>query len=234
MRGNITDLQTSSRETTRLVEQQSTDLGNRFEHLTNRVSKLRTNAKTAIVSFRVLGAQSLDVIRGLSQQTKNILEQIVRQNPEIHTMIREMHSKMMHTPVYDPADTFSFDDALGRTRNLPYEFFRHTHIFKSFLRVEFRGSTGELKVRYDRVLVCDAVTEKVMDHNQNRGSVVFSGSRLVMSVSVGRSESRKDKFWNHRYDDGSWSMTAVPGVLIARTNGARINGVGEAFCQMVY
>ncbi|KAH7066890.1 hypothetical protein BKA63DRAFT_130333 [Paraphoma chrysanthemicola] len=102
------------------------------------VSETTTTTASAVMSFRDLGIQLLHRIRDLPQQVREALEQVVRTNLEMYAMLREIQTSLARSPRYDVADTFQFEDVYGKSRYLPYEFFRHLPVLEAFLRAEYR------------------------------------------------------------------------------------------------
>lgn len=46
----------------------------------------------------------------------------------MYEMLRTIHSSILRSPAYQPEDSFRFEDALGRSHSLPYEYFRHIEV----------------------------------------------------------------------------------------------------------
>jgi hypothetical protein len=114
-----------------------------------------TATSTAVMSFRDLGTQLIQLIRGLPEQVRVTLEQVVRSNLEMYDMLRTMQTMFSQSPRYDPADTFRFEDVLGRSQQLPYQYFNRIEVFKAFLKTEFEGLPGQSQVLQTRYKIAD-------------------------------------------------------------------------------
>ncbi|KAH7071624.1 hypothetical protein FB567DRAFT_538512 [Paraphoma chrysanthemicola] len=101
------------------------------------VSQAATATASAVMSFRDLGIQLLQLIRDLPQQVREALEKVVRTNLEMYAILREIQTSLARSPRYDLADTLQFEDFYGKNRYLPYEFFCHSPVFEAFLRAEY-------------------------------------------------------------------------------------------------
>jgi hypothetical protein len=65
-------------------------------------------------------------------QIRDTMEQIVRSNVQMYTMLRAIHSSILRLPAHQLADAIQFEDVLGRTKSLPYEYFRHVEARVSY------------------------------------------------------------------------------------------------------
>jgi hypothetical protein len=63
------------------------------------------------------------------------MEQIMRSNVQIYTMLRAIHESIPRSPAHQWADSIHFEDVLGRTKFLPYEYFRHVEARISYSKV---------------------------------------------------------------------------------------------------
>lgn len=164
--------------------------GNMKKALDNSNSELRTvsdattAATTAIMSFRDLGAQLLQSIRALPQQVRVSLEQVVRSNLEMYTMLRDIQTSLLRSPGNSSANTFLFEDVLGRQKSLPYEYFRHINVFNAFLGTEFRGLPGERYVLEKQYAILDVRRGEKAIGEDEWALNVFPGAILAMSALV--------------------------------------------------
>lgn len=139
---------------------------------------------TQLVSFTDLGTQLMYTLRHLPRQVREILKPVVQRNLQMYSMLRVIHTSIVRSPALNPADAFRFEDALGRSRTLPYEYFRHKEVFDSFLRTEFHGHPGEEKVRTGNYLIWDARSgQEPVDKTAWVGRVL-PGSQLCMSIFI--------------------------------------------------
>jgi hypothetical protein len=143
-----------------------------------------TATSTAVMSFRDLGTQLIQLIRGLPEQVRVTLEQVVRSNLEMYDMLRTMQTMFSQSPRYDPADTFRFEDVLGRSQQLPYQYFNRIEVFKAFLKTEFEGLPGQSQVLQTRYKIADLRSLETTISEQDWKSTVFPGANLVMFILV--------------------------------------------------
>jgi hypothetical protein len=148
------------------------------------VSDAATATNTMVMSFRDLGVQLLQLVSTLPQQVRESLDQVVRSNQEIYTLVRDVHSSLLRSPVHDPLDTFRFVDVLGRSKTLPYQYFRHESVFRAFLEIEFRGLPGEKQVLDMQYLIMDVKRRHKPVPFDKWEQGVFPGAVLAMSVWV--------------------------------------------------
>ncbi|KAI9778738.1 MAG: hypothetical protein M1835_004848 [Candelina submexicana] len=86
------------------------------------------------------------------------------------------------------SDSIVFEDVLGRSRSMPYGFFREYfldwQVFQAFLASQFRGFPGYEKVlRGQFHLLLDKRNTVIIDKNRWATSVL-PGMRIVMSVVI--------------------------------------------------
>ncbi|KAF2687885.1 hypothetical protein K458DRAFT_485063 [Lentithecium fluviatile CBS 122367] len=77
------------------------------------------------LSVPIYTASTYCRFHSLPSQVREALKQVIRSNVQMYTMLRAIHSRVVSSPTYQPADTIRFEDVLGRTKSLPYEYFRH-------------------------------------------------------------------------------------------------------------
>jgi hypothetical protein len=148
------------------------------------VSDTVTATNAAVMSFRGLGTQLLQLMAALPQQVRDTLEPIVKTNLEMYAMLRSIQNSLLRSPTFNPADTFQFEDVLGRSKNLPYEYFRHIDVFRAFLQTEFRGFPGEQQVFDKQYSIMDTRGQQTQVNEEDWAVTVFPGATLVMSVLV--------------------------------------------------
>jgi len=148
------------------------------------VSESTAAMNATVMGFRDLGTQLLQLVSALPRQVRETLEQVVKSNLEMYAMLRNIQTSLSRSPGYSSADTFRFEDVLGRSRTLPYEYFRHIDVFRAFLRTEFRGLPGEQQVLTKQYTIMDTRNDDVSIEDDAWGVVVFPGATLVMTVLV--------------------------------------------------
>jgi hypothetical protein len=46
----------------------------------------------------------------------------------MYILLKVVHSSILRVPAFQPEDSIQFEDVLGRTNSLPYEYFRHIEV----------------------------------------------------------------------------------------------------------
>ncbi|OAP61585.1 hypothetical protein AYL99_03788 [Fonsecaea erecta] len=87
----------------------------------------------------------IDFLGSFQRETKNALQRIIQTNMQIYALLLASLSSPSTGPSM-PSDFIVFEDALGRTISLPYQWFRHWETFEGLLRAKFKGVPGETKV----------------------------------------------------------------------------------------
>ena len=128
----------------------------------------------------IAGASVLGCLVPFSEKVLRYLRENMKANIEIYALLLRVQSSMPKQ--LDNGDQFHFEDVLGRTKTLPYEYFRHWEVFESMLRCEFKGFPGEAKVLQGQYLLLDSTLEKNEIDRDAWRQRVFPGSRVKMSV----------------------------------------------------
>ena len=126
------------------------------------------------------GASVLGCLIPFSEKVLRYLRENMKANIEIYALLLRIQSSMPKQ--LNNGDQFHFEDVLGRTKNLPYEYFRHWEVFESMLRCEFRGFPGEAKVLQGQYLLLGSTLEKDQIDKDAWRQRVFPGSRVKMSI----------------------------------------------------
>lgn len=149
-------------------------LGQKIDYVKVSLRGVNDTMSSQLLSFRDLGAQLTDILHRWPRQVRETLKQAIQSNLQMYAILRVIHTNTLRSPQHDPADAFRFEDALGRTHNLPYQYFRH--------KTEFKGVPGERRVEQGQYLILDNSSgqEPVGEHEWT--FKVFTGSRLAMSI----------------------------------------------------
>ena len=70
----------------------------------------------------------------------------MRANIEICSLLLSIQNSISRILPVAVEDSIHFTHVLGRTADLPYQYFRHWEVFESRLRCEFKGMPGENKI----------------------------------------------------------------------------------------
>ena len=128
----------------------------------------------------VAGASVLGCLIPFSEKVLRYLRENMKANLEIYALLLKIQSSMPKQLVH--GDQFHFEDVLGRTKALPYEYFRHWDVFESMLRCEFKGVPGEAKVLQGQYLLINSTSEKDQIDRDVWQQRVFPGTKVKMSV----------------------------------------------------
>ena len=126
------------------------------------------------------GASVLGCLIPFSEKVLRYLRGNMKANIEIYALLLRIQSSMPKQ--LNNGDQIHFEDVLGRTKTLPYEYFRHWEVFESMLRCEFRGFPGEAKVLQGQYLLMNSTLTKDKIDRDAWQQRVFPGTRVKMSV----------------------------------------------------
>ena len=128
----------------------------------------------------VAGASVLGCLIPFSEKVLQYLRENMKANMEIYALLLRIQSSMPKQ--LNNGDQIHFEDVLGRTKTLPYEYFRHWEVFESMLRCEFRGFPGEAKVLQGQYLLMNSTLANDQIDRDAWQQRVFPGTRVKMSV----------------------------------------------------
>ena len=101
---------------------------------------------------------------------------------QCYRFLIQIQETICRGPAAALTNTFDFEDALGRSMRLDYQYFRHWEVFAALLKCEFRGLPGERHVLDDHFLVMDnRSTNRIIDRNI-WDRAIFPRSRIKMSI----------------------------------------------------
>jgi hypothetical protein len=72
-----------------------------------------------------VGKQILDFLGSFSSEFRDMLRKITQTDIRIYQLLLKVQQDIAATPTNLLNSNISFEDALGRRRELPYEYFRH-------------------------------------------------------------------------------------------------------------
>ncbi|KAF2650852.1 hypothetical protein K491DRAFT_696944 [Lophiostoma macrostomum CBS 122681] len=157
------------------------------------ISQKMVNTEATVITLRSSGTQLARLVHDLPAQIREMLEQVVRTNLDMYHMLRAIQDNIVRDPTAQPSDCFLFEDVLGRTRSLPYEYFRYPEVFQSFLKTQFQGLPGERSVLKGQYLIHDAKSNHEPVWDEEWVCAVFPGSILKMSTVIAGVKGLKDE-----------------------------------------
>ena len=108
--------------------------------------------------IRAIGENLLANLIPFSEKVVDYLRRKISLNMEIGALLLKIQASISNRILFPILDALHFEDVLGRTKDLPYTYFRHWDVFESMLRCKFKGLPGELKVlQGDYILVNSTV-----------------------------------------------------------------------------
>ena len=120
---------------------------------------------------------------------------------------QNLQPHLTRSPLFQQTDSIQIEDALGRVKHLPYEFFRHwpvrplptqwsnpTSMYSAYtlkmlvtyLQMEFRGLLGEHLVNDGQYYIMDARSSGRSITASEWERYVFPGAHVIMSMIVNR------------------------------------------------
>jgi hypothetical protein len=128
--------------------------------------------------------QLLRVFGGFSLAALKLLRSILRTDLEIYALLRQMQMRLPPTPTRAVNNSFVFTDALGRTQELEYQWFKHWEVFESMLKCEFKRLPGEQRVLLGQYHILDAKRKSTVISPDKWEQSVFPGSEISMSMFI--------------------------------------------------
>lgn len=126
----------------------------------------------------------LRLFGGFTETVLKLLHRILKTDVEIYALLRQIQNSIMRTPGLMVEDCLKFTDALGRTQQLAYQWFRHWDVFQSMLKCEFRGLPGEDRVLKGQYLLLKGRQQQAIIDREQWENSVFPGSDVGMSMIV--------------------------------------------------
>ena len=146
-------------------------------------------SQTRIISSRVgsvedLLRQLIGLFGGFTTTVLKILQQSLKTDLQIYALLREVQFTILRQPLTAREDNMFFTDALGRTRTLQYEFFKHWEVFESMLKCEFKQKPGEQRVIQGQYHLLKGSTKDLIIDRLKWERAVFPGSNISMSMVI--------------------------------------------------
>lgn len=128
--------------------------------------------------------QLLRAFGGFSITALRLLCRIIKTDLEIYTLLQQIQASIPAKPNLGIQDSFCFTDALGRTRVLQYEWFKHWEVFESMLKCNFKDCPGEGKILLGQYHVMNAKRRGSIIDRFRWEQSVFPGSEVNMSMII--------------------------------------------------
>ncbi|KAH8742784.1 hypothetical protein BGZ57DRAFT_382080 [Hyaloscypha finlandica] len=142
-----------------------------------------TNCSSIVCPKQVVD-RILEVVTALSVELRGLLKRILNTNLQVYTFLQNLQPNIARSPLLQQSDSIQFEDVLGRTKHLPYQFFRYWPMLVTYLQMEFRDLPGERLVNEGQYYIMDARSNgrSITDTEWER--YVFPGAHVMMSMIV--------------------------------------------------
>ena len=98
-----------------------------MENMTQCLSGLSigfASAHTSLVTLQTLSSQIVGFLRSFPMELRTLLDTVIRTNMRMYVMLLSIHERISASPTLLLQSNIRFEDALGVTQELPYEWFR--------------------------------------------------------------------------------------------------------------
>ena len=151
--------------------------------------------QSILAQLQILTATGGSLLRSLtpfSEKVLGYLKQNMRATMDIYALLLRIQASIPQGMPISQQDSIHFEDVLGRTKDLPYEYFHHWPIFESRLHCEFRGLPGEQKVLQGSYVLLNSTVADMQISKEAWERTVFPGTKVKMSVIM--EDLRRYKF----------------------------------------
>ncbi|KAL3421762.1 hypothetical protein PVAG01_05918 [Phlyctema vagabunda] len=160
-------------------------LNKSMEDVLGGLERLSTSARsveTTVLNLRDTGQQILQFIGDFPREIRDLLQKIIRTNLQLYYLILRSQNNIAKVPTMLLESNILFEDALGRTQTLPYEWFRHWDTFEGLLKTEFKGIPGESNVLGGSYHLLDTKNRGQIIRKEDWSHRVTPGSTVLMSM----------------------------------------------------
>lgn len=92
------------------------------------LSDSAVSLRTSMADVSSIGKQALSFLRTFPAGVRGLLQKILRSNLQIYWLLLSMQNNVAGSPTLLLESNIQFEDALGRVRQLPFEWFRHWEV----------------------------------------------------------------------------------------------------------
>ena len=100
------------------------DTRRNLEEEQNRLSSRVASIDSSLLSLRNLSSQILYFIATFPMEIRDKLIRIIHQNNRVYSILLQIQGGITVSSTWKSESNIKFEDFLGRTRDLPYEYFR--------------------------------------------------------------------------------------------------------------
>lgn len=118
------DMTSELRDEVRALSDNTTRASSRLDGLSSATSLLQSS----VMSLRGLGEQVTRFISTFPTEIRDLLQKILRTNLQIYWLLLRSQNTVSASPSLLCQSNIQFEDALGRVKALPFEWFRHWEV----------------------------------------------------------------------------------------------------------
>lgn len=89
------------------------------------ISSSTKSLQTSVLSLRDIGQQVINFLETFPKEIRELLHKILQMNFQIYSLLLHSQSNIGTSPTLLLESNIRFEDALGRVRELPYQWFRY-------------------------------------------------------------------------------------------------------------
>lgn len=156
-----------------------------FASLDRKVKDVANDTRSvemSVVSLKDATQQILQFLHGFPREFRELLQKIIRTNLQIYDMLRHFQNNLASSPTTLLESNIHFEDALGRTQQLPYQWFRHWETFEGLLKGDFKGVPGESKVLEGSYHLLNSANHSQLVCKDDWAYKLKPGSKISMSM----------------------------------------------------
>jgi hypothetical protein len=110
------------------LDSKAETLSTQIEACSDQIAASRAAFETSVVSVRDIGRQILCFINSFPREIRALLQKILRTNIQTYYLLLHFQNNLTSNPSISSGRNICFEDALGRSHRLPYEWFRHWEV----------------------------------------------------------------------------------------------------------
>jgi hypothetical protein len=95
------------------------------------ISKSTAAVENSLVSIRSIGSQILSFISTFPVEVRDLFRGIMQENHQLYTLLLQIQQTMSVSPTSKLDSNIKFEDVLGRSCELPFEYFRYWEVCSS-------------------------------------------------------------------------------------------------------
>lgn len=114
------------------LDSKAETLSTQIEACSDQIAASRAAFETSVVSVRDIGRQILCFINSFPREIRALLQKILRTNIQTYYLLLHFQNNLTSNPSISSGRNICFEDALGRSQRLPYEWFKHWEVHVTY------------------------------------------------------------------------------------------------------